>query len=394
MGYVFSASLFGLMLAAMAAGPIADRWGRKWVVVLSTITFGIFSLLTARANTYNELVAFRFFTGLGLGAALPTVVSIASEYSPKRLARTVVAMLFTGMPLGNFACGLTSSFMLHRYGWRSVFYIGGLIPLAIAVLLFIALPESIRFLAVRGADQKKLSRIMARIAPDSAGAAPAFSVMPKVDEGSSVKRLFTEGRAAATILFWIPFFMNLLLLYFVISWLPALLRQSGASVATGVKAATLFSLGGIVGSLAEGPLIEALGGFSLLLTEFVLCAVLIGSLSHIATSALSLVFAVAFVLGFCVTGAQGGLNALAASYYPTSMRSTGIGWALGVGRVGSIVGPIITGALLASHWTPQQIFLAGALPAFCAALAVAVSYFLSSNTGAYRRHSTVAPSRP
>jgi MFS family permease len=135
MGYVFSASLFGLMLAAMAAGPIADRWGGKWMVVLSTVTFAIFSLLTARATSYNQLVAFRFLTGLGLGAALPTVVSIASEYSPKRRARTVVAVLFTGMPLGNFLCGLISSVILHRYGWRSVFYVGGVVPLAVATTL-------------------------------------------------------------------------------------------------------------------------------------------------------------------------------------------------------------------------------------------------------------------
>jgi AAHS family 4-hydroxybenzoate transporter-like MFS transporter len=181
--------------------------------------------------------------------------------------------------------------------------------------------------------------------------------------------------------------MNLLLLYFVISWLPALLRQSGASIVTGVEAATLFSLGGIIGSLAEGPLIGALGALSLLLIEFVSCSLLIGSLSFVTTSVLPLVFGIAFILGFCVTGAQAGINSLAAVFYPTSMRSTGIGWALGIGRIGSIVGPILTGALLSLRWTPQQIFLVGAFPAFIAALAVACSFFMSPNTSAYCRHS-------
>ena len=259
-----------------------------------------------------KLVAFRFFTGLGLGGALPTVVSIASEYSPKRLERTIVAALFTGMPLGNFACGMANTLMVHRWGWRSVFYVGGLAPLAIALLLLGALPESIlRFLTVRGgtADRENIPKIMARIAPGLAGTHTRFlAPLDQQREGLPVTRLFTEGRAAATILLWIPFFMNLLLLYFVISWLPALLRQAGTSIRTGVLALTLFSLGGIAGSLAEGPLMNVCGEFPLLLAEFVLCSLLIGLLAYAATSSLWLVFGVTLILGFCVTGAQAGLQ--------------------------------------------------------------------------------------
>jgi AAHS family 4-hydroxybenzoate transporter-like MFS transporter len=393
MGPIFSASLVGLMLAAMAAGPIADRWGRKLPVVLSTITFALFSILAARAASFDQLLAFRFCTGLGLGGAMPTVVSIASEYSPKRLERTIVAALFAGMPLGGFICGLASSLMVHRWGWRSVFYLGGLFPLAVALLLIFALPESTRFLAVRGKSPTQISAIMARISPEFASAAMQFAPPRNPPRESwPVKRLFTEGRAAATILLWIPFFMNLLLLYFMISWLPALLRQSGTSISTGVIATTLFSLGGIAGSIAEGPLMNVLGAFSLLLVEFLLCSGLIGSLAYVSTSLLWLVFGVTFVLGFCVTGAQAGINAIAASFYPTSMRSTGVGWALGVGRIGSIVGPMITSALLVWRWTPQQIFLLGAAPALCAALALVLSYTLRSNASAYRRPTLVPTS--
>lgn len=389
MGPIFSASLFGLMIAAMAAGPVADRWGRRWPVLFSTVTFAIFSLLTARSNTYDQLLVFRFFTGVGLGGAMPTVVSIASEYSPKRLERTIVATLFTGMPLGGFLCGMASSYLLPRWGWRSVFYVGGIFPLTIAVLLLAALPESIRFLAARGgpADRERISKVMARIAPALAGTASInfAATSQQRHKDIPVKRLFTEGRAPATLLLWIPFFMNLLLLYFVVSWLPALLRQSGTSIRVGVLATSLFSLGGIVGSLAEGPLMTGFGAFSLLLAEFVLCSALIGSLAFVATSLLWLVFGVTFILGFCVTGAQAGINALAASFYPTTMRSTGVGWALGIGRVGSIVGPLITGALLTLQWTPRQIFLAGAAPALCAAIAVMLSYRLNPNANAFSR---------
>ena len=393
MGYVFSASLFGLMIASMAAGPIADRWGRKWPVIASVLTFAVFSLLTARAVSYDALLVFRFLTGLGLGGAMPTVVSIACEYSPKRLERTIVAMLFTGMAFGNFICGLLGAQMLPRWGWRSVFYVGAFVPLAFALLLIAVLPESIRFLAGRGADPKRLGQIAARLVPQTTRDTIAVSE-PREPRGGGqpVVRLFTDGRATATVLLWIPFFMNLLLLYFMINWLPALLRQSGTSISLGVRAVMTFSLGGIAGSLAEGPLIDSFGPFPMLLSEFLVCAALIGSLAYTITSVLWLLFGIIFVLGFCVTGAQAGINALAASFYPTSIRSTGVGWALGVGRIGSIVGPIIAGGLLSLRWTPQRIFLAGAAPAFCAALAVALSFLISAKSSAYRQQSPASGS--
>jgi len=372
------------MIAAMVTGPIADRWGRKWTVVLSTIAFAIFATLSARAATYNQLLILRFLTGLGLGGAMPNVVSLASEYSPRRLQRAVVAALFAGMPIGGFVCGMASSAMLPRWGWRSVFLLGGLFPLIVSLLLIVALPESVRFLVIRGRDPRRILRIMTRIAPFT----PVHTIGPagtpaETRSGMAIARLFTEGRAPGTVLLWIPFFMNLLILYFVVSWLPALLRQSGMSVVAGVTASALFSLGGIAGSLAEGPLMNLCGAYLLLLIEFALCALFIGSLAFVSTS-YALVCTAAFLLGFCVTAAQAGINALAAGFYPTSIRSTGVGWALGIGRIGSIVGPLFAGALLLLRWSPQQIFLAGAVPACCAALAVLASYRLKGNANVYR----------
>ncbi|MGB2887700.1 MAG: MFS transporter [Candidatus Acidiferrales bacterium] len=382
-GPIFSASLFGLMIAAMATGPIADRWGRKWPVVVSAITFGIFAVLTARATSFNELLVFRFLTGLGLGGAMPNVVSLACEYSPKRLQTVIVAVLFAGMPTGGFVCGMASSVLIPTLGWRSVFYIGGLLPFGVALLLIKMLPESVRFLSVRGGDPRKISRIMARISPDLAGVpvSPPVAV-DEQHEGLPVKHLFTEGRAAGTILLWVPFFMNLLIMYFVVNWLPALLRQSGMSVSAGVTATSLFSLGGIVGTLVEGPLMNVSGASVLLLAEFGLCALFIGSLAFVGAS-LPLIVTVTCVLGFCVTGAQGGINALAAGFYPTSIRSTGVGWALGVGRIGSIVGPVLAGMMLSWGWSPQQVFLAGAFPALCAAVAVMLGNRLRGHADAY-----------
>ena len=164
-GPIFSASLFGLMIAALTTGPIADRLGRKWPVIFSTLSFALFSLLTAHAHTYREFLILRFLTGLGLGGAMPNVVALASEYSPKRLLPVVVTILFTGMPLGGTICGLLSAEMIRTWGWHWVFYIGGIIPLGIAILLIAMLPESVQFLAVRGKDPAKIRRTLSKVAP-------------------------------------------------------------------------------------------------------------------------------------------------------------------------------------------------------------------------------------
>jgi AAHS family 4-hydroxybenzoate transporter-like MFS transporter len=392
-GPVFSAALIGLMIAAMAMGPVADRWGRKWPVVLSAATFAIFALLTARAASLEQLIVFRFLTGLGLGGAMPNLVALTSEYSPKRLQAVFVGMLFVGMPLGALVGGLVSSVMIPLWGWRSVFYLGGVVPLAIAVILIQALPESVRFLTARGKNPAAISRIMRKIAPDVAGAELNLSSGAGAAETTAtlpVRRLFTDGRAAGTVLLWIPFFMNLLMLYFIVNWLPGLLRQSGLPVSAGVIAVSIFSLGGIAGCIAEGRIMNSCGAYPTLLVEFVLSALLVGAMAFL-TRSFATMMAVTFVLGVAIQGAQAGLNALAANFYPTTVRSTGVGWALGVGRVGSIVGPAIGGMLLSMGWTPQRIFLAGMAPALIASLAILWSSRVRGTASAYRTELDAGP---
>ena len=382
-GPVFAAGLTGLMTASMAAGPIGDRWGRKWVVVFSTLTFAIFAMLTGRATTFREVVILRFLTGLGLGGAQPNVVALASEYAPKRLQHVFVTALFSGMPLGALIGGLASSVMIPIWGWRSVFYLGGILPLVVSLALIKALPESVRFLAVRGGDPQKIAKIMAHVAPELADAPVTSLVSPgQRREGLPVKRLFTEGRAFGTILLWVPFFMNLLLLYFILSWLPALLRQAAMPISAGVAAISMFSFGGIVGSAGEGRLLNRFSAYGLLLTEFVLSTLLIGSLAFLTVS-LPFIMTVTFILGCTVQGAQAGLSSLAAAFYPTAMRSTGVGWAFGFGRIGSIVGPVLGGVMLSLDWSVQQIFLAGAIPALCAGTAVMLSSCFRGHATAY-----------
>jgi MFS transporter, AAHS family, 4-hydroxybenzoate transporter len=383
---VFAWALIGFMTASMIMGPVADRWGRKWPVVISTLIFATFALLTGRATSFREVIFFRALTGLGLGGAMPNVVALTSEYAPKRLQRVFVSTLFLGMPLGALLGGLASSVMIPAWGWRSVFYLGGILPLLVALVLIKALPESVKYLAVRGSDSRKIAAIMARIAPGLPDV-PASSLMTREPQrkGLPVKHLFAEGRALGTILLWVPFFMNLLMIYFIVSWLPALLRQASMPVSAGVKAISMFSLGGIIGSLAQGRLMNRYGAYVVMVTEFLVSTLLIGSLAFAAGS-LSIIMAVTIILGFTIQGAQGGLNALAAGFYPTTMRSTGVGWALGIGRIGSIVGPVLGGVMLSLDWTPQQIFLAGAIPALIAGVSVLLSNLM-------RGHGTAFPSR-
>jgi AAHS family 4-hydroxybenzoate transporter-like MFS transporter len=357
-GPVLSAGLFGLMLGAMGSGPIADRWGRKWAIIVSSLVFGSFSLLTPQADTVSELVALRFLTGLGLGGAMPNVVALASEYAPKRLQPILVTLIFVGMGGGAVLASLVGGALIPIWGWRSVFYVGGILPITLALVLVKLLPESVRFLTARGGDPRQVNAIMRRIAPDL-GDAPLAPAPANRHTGVAVMHLFTEGRTVGTLLLWVPFFMNLLILYFILSWLPSLLRQAGMPVTAGITAVLSFSIGGIVGTILQGPLMKGLGVFPVMM-------------------------AVTFVLGVTVQGAQAGINALSAMYYPTVIRSTGVGWALGVGRIGSIIGPFIGGLMLAAQWTPQQIFMAGAVPALCAAAAVLASAQLQGSASPFR----------
>jgi AAHS family 4-hydroxybenzoate transporter-like MFS transporter len=384
-GPVFGFGLVGLMISSMTMGPVADRWGRKWPLVFSTFTFAIFALLTSRVTSFDQLIVFRFLTGLGLGGALPNAFALAAEYVPKRMIALSATTVSAGMPVGALLAGLISSVMLPKWGWQSIFYVGGILPLLVALILIAKLPESVRFLNERAADPRKIAAIMARISPELA-VAPDQLLASHNDRRKDVpvKDLFTEGRAMGTLLLWFPYAMNLLLLYFIISWLPSLLRQNSMPVSAGVAAISVFSLGGIIGSIGQGPLMKSVGSYSTMLGEFLFCTFCIGLLAFNASS-FRVMIGLVFFLGCCVQGAQAGLNALVVGFYSTPMRSTGMGWASAIGRIGSIVGPVLGGVLLSMAFSTRQIFLSAAGPALCAAVAVFFSYWLRGNAAIYAK---------
>jgi AAHS family 4-hydroxybenzoate transporter-like MFS transporter len=378
LGPVFGAGLFGLMLGALIAGPVADRIGRKPVILISLLWFGIATLLTVTSTSLDSLFWWRLLTGLGLGGAMPNAIALTSEYSPQRSRATMVMLMFIGFSLGSAVGGLIAAQFIAKYGWTSVFWLGGIVPIVLAPVMFVILPESVRLLALRGSEDQRIRRLMARINPDLQLAQAHFVISEEHPRGFTVKHLFSEGRNVVTLLFWMMFFMNLLDLYFLANWLPTVINAAGLSVELAVITATALQVGGVVGTLVMARLMDRGNPYVVLGCAFFLAAVLIAGIGS-AGASIALLIPAIFGAGFCVVGAQIGSNALAATFYPTAIRSTGVGWALGIGRIGSIVGPVLGGLMLSAGWHTPTIFLIGALPVLVASAAVLAMSLLPSS---------------
>jgi len=372
LGTVISSGTFGMMIGALTFGPLADRFGRKPVLVTCALTFGLGSLVTATATSVAQLTAFRVFTGFGMGGAMPNAIALTSEYMPQRSRNAAIMTMFCGFSLGSACAGWVAAAVIRRFGWQSVFLVGGAIPVLLAVLLIAFLPESIRFLVLKGGQRKRVSGYLSRIAP---GAEMPDEVIAGEDEhrsGSSpVRQLFADGRAGVTLLLWTMFFMNLLNLWFLNNWLPTIMNDAGIRIETASLITSLFQIGGLIGTLLLAGFWGRRLSFGVLASMYLAAAVFILLIGEAGASIPLLVIAV-FASGMVVVGGQTGSNALVAEFYPTAIRSTGLGWALGIGRVGSILGPILGGVLLSYGGGARRVFWAAAVPALiamCAALA-------------------------
>lgn len=376
-GPVFGMAAIGMIASAIIIGPLADRFGRKRMLVCSTLCFGAGSLLTAHVQTLPELLVMRFATGIGLGGVLPTVIAIVAEFSPKRLSRTCIAVMVAGLPAGAMLGALTASALLPTHGWQATYYVGGIAPIVVAIAVMLWMPESPRHLIAHGAPHASVANIVRLIAPDIDTDAVRLvsrdaGTRRSVNGGSQrvgIREVFTGGRAAATIFLWVPYFMNMMVVYFSISWLPSVIVASGRSVTLSTAATAAFGLGGILGSLCQGPLMNRVGSAPVLIIQCSLAALYAVLLGTIHLGAVGIVVATA-IGGYALLGVQAGLNALAAETYPTSIRATGAGWALGAGRLGSITGPLLGGVMIASQLNAQQIFQATAVPSLLAVAAI------------------------
>jgi len=370
LGPVFAAGNFGVLIGALFCSMLADRIGRRPVLIGATLFFATMTVLTGRTTSVQQLLVMRFAAGVGIGTIIPNASSLVAEYSPKRLRATTIMLVGAGFTAGAAIGGFIAAALIPSYGWQSVFYFGGAVPLAIAAAMVAALPESVQLMVLRGRNRAQVARWLNRINPRVNATADAeFVVREENKPGVPIVHLFREGRAIPTLLFWVVNFMNLLNLYSLASWLPTVVRDAGYSTQTAVLVGTILQVGGTLGTFGLAWLV-ARGGFVRVMTAtFVVAAISVGLIGQPALS-LALLFVVVFIAGWCVVGSQPGLNALSGAYYPTYVRSTGVGAGLGIGRIGAIVGPVIGGMFMAARWSTRDMLLAAAIPAAISALAM------------------------
>ncbi|HEY6362751.1 MAG TPA: MFS transporter, partial [Vicinamibacterales bacterium] len=372
LGPVISSGLVGMMVGALVSGPVADRVGRKPILVAAVLIFGVGSLLTATAQSVEALMTYRVLTGLGMGGAMPNAIALTSEYMPRRRRAGAVTAMICGFSLGAAVGGLVAAAIIPRFGWESVFVVGGVVPIAIAIAALFLLPDSIRFLMVKGGEEQRVRQYLARVSPGTTIPAELSAGVDEHQSGGAflVKQLFTEGRATSTVLIWTVYFMNLLNLYFLNSWLPTIISDAGIPVGTAIRLTSLFQIGGIAGALGLGRLLDRHFSFGVLAVCYLwaaLCIYFIGA----AGASVSLLAVTIACAGVAIIGGQNASHALSSEFYPTRMRATGVGWALGIGRIGSIVGPVVGGQLLAQGTAIRQVFWAAMVPALIASLAAA-----------------------
>ncbi len=370
-GPIVSAGLVGILIGSLFFTVLADKIGRRPVLIIGTFFFAILTLLTGLfAQNAEQLMLLRFIGGIGMGSIIPNATALIGEYSPARIRVTLIMTITVGFTAGAALGGLVSAWMMPLFGWRSVFYFGGAVPLLVGILMIFWLPESLQFLAARG-QFGKVGRWLKRVDPSAAIGPDTQYFIPEENKGGvPVLNLLTEGRAPVTLLYWGVNFTNLLNLYFLAGMLPTILNQTvNMSSSTSALITGTMQLGGTVGTFGLAWLIAKRGFTPMLTLTFATAALAIALVgSQTVMTAVPLLTIVVFIAGWCVIGGQPGLNALAATYYPTHMRSTGIGWGLGIGRVGAIVGPIVGGRLLSLEWGAEQMFLAFAVPALISTL--------------------------
>ncbi|MFV9669557.1 MFS transporter [Pantoea sp. KXB25] len=368
LGLVISAALIGLALGAMVAGPLADRYGRRVMILFSVLFFGLWTLATALSQNIEQMMLFRFLTGLGLGAAMPNVGTLVAEYAPERRRAFIITVVFCGFTFGAASGGFAASWLLPRYDWHSVLLLGGILPLLVLPLLIRGLPESVRFLISRGAPAARIHAILDRMMPgktppDCAFHAPEATSPDSGAVGTVLSRRYLFG----STMLWGGYFMGLFLVYLIGSWLPSLVNTLGMSVTEAAIVTAMYQAGGTLGSLFAGWLMDRFNA-NLALAAIYGCGGLFIVALGFSPAEAGIMSAIAFCSGFCFNGANTGMNALSASYYPTHARATGSSWMHGVGRVGAILSAFVGAEMLSLGWSFSVIFLLLAIPAVITSL--------------------------
>ncbi|MEP7242355.1 MAG: MFS transporter [Gammaproteobacteria bacterium] len=377
-GVVFSASLFGVLFGAPLLGYVGDRFGRRAAIVIGSAIFGVGTLAMMWAGSLEQMTALRFLAGIGIGGLMPNTIALNSELSPRRWRATLVVLMFTGVTLGSATPGPVAGWLVPEYGWKILFLIGGVVPLVVAGFLYFLLPESVKFLTTRPQRRAELLKTARRMRPGLTIPDDAQFVLEQTASAAAsggflgLRRIFRGGLAIITPLLWICFATTLMANFFLNNWMPLIFESNGISPKEAAIASTLYHVGGTIGGVVVSVLLNK-WGFVSIAALFALAGPAIAAIGLDGISNGMLTFFAGFA-GFAVLASQFGNNACAGLIYPTEARSQGAGWALGIGRIGSIVGPLVGGVLVAMKMPLQQLFLWAALPmvvGLVAAIAVA-----------------------
>lgn len=364
---LFGIGLLGLSIGSLALGPIADRIGRKALLVASVALFGATSLTSAFAPSLDFLLVLRFLTGLGLGGAMPNAYTLAAEYSPTRSRASLIAPIGCGMAAGGALGGLLAGKVLAGSHWQLMFMVGGIVPLLLVPVLLICLPESVRYKIVRGAPDQEIRATLRAMFPNAKLDGIRFTYSEKRLSGFPVQHLFRGGRVRETLLLWLMSFGTLLVIYFLGNWLPLLVQRTGAPPGTGATMMAYYLLGSTIGAIGLGVMMDRYKPQIVICVTMLVAAVSLRLLDE-ALHTPSLALLALFIIGTGTGGTMTGTNIMATVIYPTAARATGVGWALAFGRIGSIVGATIVASLLALGWSLSNLFAAAAATLLCAAL--------------------------
>jgi MFS transporter, AAHS family, benzoate transport protein len=367
-GFMVSSALFGMMFGAIFLGTIADKIGRRWTIA---ICIGLFSVFTAAAGLTHDPVTFslaRFLAGLGIGGVMPNVVAHMTEYAPRKIRATLVTLMFSGYAAGGILAALLGKGLIETHGWQSVFLAAAL-PVLLIPVMWKYLPESMPFLLAKGRDEE-LKRLASRLEPSYQPLATDRIAVPAEDKADSapIRHLFHEGRGFSTVMFWIAFFMCLFMVYALSSWLTKLMASAGYSLGSALTFVIVLNVGAMVGAVGGGWLADRFHIKIVLAAMYALAAISITLLGYPMPT--EVLFILVGLAGASTIGTQIVANAYTGQFYPMAIRATGLGWALGMGRSGAILAPIVIGALVGMQLPLQQNFIAIAIPAVIGMIAV------------------------
>jgi len=370
LGLIFSSSLIGMLFGAFLLSPLADKFGRRPLMISAMGICSVAMLLASATSSFSSLIVVRFVTGLGLGVILPNALALVSEFSPERHRSILVMLTSLGLSAGAAPGGMIAAALIPAYGWRSVFIFGGIASLVVTAIALSFLPESLRFLVEAGkAKSISAQRSLKNLFGHEASHVELLK-KEKTQNWSSITALFSGGRRASTLLFWSVTFCNLLSLYFLANWLPVLLRDQGLDLESALLAASAMQAGGLPGVVSISYFSRKFGSASTLCVTYLTGAGAMALMHATVMHEKLLVILCAFVIGACVVGGQAGIQAIGIQLYPIRARATGMGWALGFGRLGAIFGPLLAGVLLSRGWSHARLFDVVACVGIIAAISV------------------------